>query len=376
MMEGMKASLIEKAQSYDRISVYRFICVLVALSVILGTGLVIIKPFLPALFLGLILTLATWHPFIWLEKRLEGRTTLAAAIMTLTLAVGFIIPLFVLGASLVDNFNGLSTSLTDALQAIPQTPPAWLSSIPLVSEAHADHIWANYVADTAFITDQLKAHVGPMSEIMLKVGASVGRGLVDLSLGILIAFFFFRHGLAAMRHLKVLLDKFFGLRARHLLNVSKNTMIGVIYGLLGTALAQATVAGIGYWIAHVPGPVFLAFLTFVLSPAPVGAPAIWIPVAIWLLAHHKIGMAMFIVAWGIFVVGVVDNIVRPWFISRGSEMPFSLMLLGLCGGIISFGFIGIFIGPTVLAVIYTLLLEWSKGKPAPAAEESPIIQAG
>jgi predicted PurR-regulated permease PerM len=150
-------------------------------------------------------------------------------------------------------------------------------------------------------------------------------------------------------------------------------MIGVVYGMLGTALAQATVAGIGFWIAGVPGPVFLALLTFLLSPAPIGPPLIWVPAAVWLFLHHHTGMGIFLALWGICGISMIDNVIRPYFISRGSKMPFSLMLLGVFGGIISFGFIGIFIGPTVLSVIYTLLMEWSRGKPDPA--QSELLQA-
>ena len=220
----MKESLIEKARSYDRLQVYRIICVVVALTVILGTGLAIIKPFLPALFLGLILTLATWHPFLWLETKLNGRTTYAAFMMTLMLAIGFIIPLLVMGLSLVDNFNGIITSLTAALQAIPDTPPAWLGHIPFVNEKHADRLWATYIADTAFLNDQMRVHATVISQWLLGIASSIGRGIVDLSLGIIVAFFFFCHGIAAVRHLKIQLDKFFCVRSRHLLNVSKNTM--------------------------------------------------------------------------------------------------------------------------------------------------------
>ena len=137
--------------------------------------------------------------------------------------------------------------------------------------------------------------------------------------------------------------------------VSVERPIGVVYGILGTALAQGVVAGIGFLIAGVPGAALLGLLTFFLSVVPVGPPMIWIPAAIWLFVQGSTGWAIFLGLWGVFVVSMVDNVLKPMIISHGSHLPFMLVLLGVLGGVAAFGFVGIFLGPTLLAVGYRMV---------------------
>jgi predicted PurR-regulated permease PerM len=142
-------------------------------------------------------------------------------------------------------------------------------------------------------------------------------------------------------------------------SIVSNTVRGVMYGLLGTALAQALVAGIGFAIAGVPAVLLLSVLVFVSSLIPVGPPLIWGGAAIWLFAQGSTGWGIFMLVWGFFLISGVDNVVRPMLISRGSSLPFLLTLLGVLGGVIAFGFVGLFIGPTLLAVGYSLASGWT-----------------
>jgi len=132
---------------------------------------------------------------------------------------------------------------------------------------------------------------------------------------------------------------------------------GVVYGILGTALVQAVMAGIGFVIAGVPGAALLALLTFFLSVVPLGPPLIWLPAAIWLFQQGSTGLGVFMLIWGLGVSSV-DNVVKPWLISQGSDLPFILIFFGVLGGALVFGFIGVFLGPTLLAVGFRLLEEW------------------
>lgn len=138
-----------------------------------------------------------------------------------------------------------------------------------------------------------------------------------------------------------------------------NTVRGVMYGLLGTALAQALVAAIGFAIAGVPAVLLLSVLVFVSSLIPVGPPVIWGGAAVWLFAQGSTGWGIFMLVWGFFGISSVDNVVRPMLISHGSSLPFLLTLLGVLGGVIAFGFVGLFIGPTLLAVGYSLMSGWT-----------------
>jgi predicted PurR-regulated permease PerM len=153
-----------------------------------------------------------------------------------------------------------------------------------------------------------------------------------------------------------------------LLEVAGNTVRGVVYGILGTALVQAIMAGVGFAIAGVPGAVLLALLTFFLSVVPVGPPLVWLPAAFWLFHQGRTGWGIFMIIWGIGV-STVDNFVKPWLISQGSAMPFILIFFGVLGGALAFGFIGVFIGPTLLAVGYRIVKEWSTAKAIASREE-------
>jgi predicted PurR-regulated permease PerM len=183
--------------------------------------------------------------------------------------------------------------------------------------------------------------------------------VVEVGLSVFLAFFIFRDGGAAAERLRTGINRIAGDRGKHLLEVAGNTVRGVVYGILGTALVQAIFAGLGFIIAGVPGAALLALLTFFLSVVPMGPPLIWIPAVIWLFSEGFTGRGIFMLIWGL-IISSVDNLVKPWLISQGSALPFVLIFFGVIGGAIAFGFIGVFLGPTLLAVLYRLIEEWSR----------------
>jgi predicted PurR-regulated permease PerM len=154
--------------------------------------------------------------------------------------------------------------------------------------------------------------------------------------------------------------------------VAGNTVRGVVYGILGTAIVQGVIAGIGFLIAGIPGAMLLGMLTFFLSVVPMGPPLVWIPCTIWLFSQGRTGMGIFMIVWGIGVSSI-DNVVKPWLISQGSAMPFVLIFFGVLGGALAFGFIGVFLGPTLLAVAYRLIEEWSRTSREPNREDAEDV---
>ncbi len=366
IFQGMKTGFenFDKMDISDRSAFYRTLVIVAGVILIIWGCVVIIKPFIPAALLAVIFTLATWPAFIWLNERLNKRKALAAFVMTLLLAACFLVPLIFLGTSLAENFQRLYAGVIAPMMASPADAPSWLIDMPVVGP-HLQDLWTQYIVTPSPQGGSLKDHVAPK---LIAIGAMLGRGLLDLSLGVLIAFFLFLHGNTVAHRLNLLIHKFVGSRGQHLLTVSKKTIIGVVYGVLGTALAQGALAGIGFHIAGVPGATFLGFMTMIISFIPMGPPVIWLPAAFWLFSHGQIGHGIFMGIWGLLVISGVDNIIRPYFISLGADLPLPLIFLGVFGGVLAFGFIGLFIGPTLLAVAYTLMIEWSAGdkKIAPA----------
>ena len=218
--------------------------------------------------------------------------------------------------------------------------------------------WQDLASDSAKLSETTKRFIEPLGTGLLAVSVAIGTGLLHLALSIFIAFFFFRDGLALGQRLTTSVQRIGGERGMHLLEVAGNTVRGVVYGILGTGLVQALMAGIGFLIAGVPGAALLALLTFFLSVVPVGPPLVWLPATLWLFHQGSTGWGIFMLAWGV-VVSSVDNVVKPWLISQGSDLPFILIFFGVLGGALVFGFIGVFIGPTLLAVGYRLVEEWA-----------------
>jgi predicted PurR-regulated permease PerM len=173
-----------------------------------------------------------------------------------------------------------------------------------------------------------------------------------------IAFFFYRDGEKLVERVSDVAQRALGGYSLRLVTVVGNTVRGVVYGFLGTAMAQGVLAAIGFSIVRAPGALLLGLLTFFLALVPLGCPLVWLPVTGWLLYTGRTGMGIFMGVWGLFVISGIDNVLRPYLTSREAKLPFILVFLGALGGILAFGFIGIFLGPTLLAVGFSLLYEF------------------
>jgi predicted PurR-regulated permease PerM len=354
----------------NNLVLYQLIAGLAAVTLILLGCIAVLRPFFPAALLAIIFTLATWPAFTWLTVRLRGNTRRAAVLMSLLLTLCFIAPLVIIGTSIADNYDRIYTTAQDSLKGDPGTTAARLHDMPYAGE-YLEKAWTAIASDRRALSAHLQEYSGPTTGVLLKLGKTIGAGLFDVTLGVIIAFFLFRHGTAAAERAQALIDTFGGENGRYLLAVCKDTLIAVVYGLLGTALAQGAFAALGFWIADVPGPTFLGLMVFFLSLIPMGPPLVWGPAALWLFSEGKTGWAIFLVAWGILVISMIDTVLKPWFVSRGSNLPLLLVLLGIMGGVMAFGFIGLFIGPTLLALAYSLLMEWSTVKKV--AEQSTAM---
>jgi predicted PurR-regulated permease PerM len=342
----------------DKVSLYRLLVALGAGFLILIGCAVVLQPFIPALMLALIFSLTTWPAYAWLNARLGGGQVKASLLMTLILALAFIVPLVILGTSVAENFAKMFSGVVVTLNTHTQDAPAWLTKTPVFGKQLGNK-WEDYAGDREKLLQTLTSHATTISGFVLAFAAAIGKGLIDLTLGVIITYFFFRYGLQASERIRNLIQGFAGERGQHLLLLSKKTMIGVIYGVLGTAIAQGAFAALGFWIADIPGAAFLGLLTFFLSIIPFGPPLIWIPATMWLVTEGNYYSAIFMAVYGAAVISMLDNIVRPYFISVGSNLPILLVLMGIIGGILAFGFIGLFIGPVLLAIAMTLIMEWS-----------------
>lgn len=334
------------------------IAVLAALVLVVVGCFFVLKPFLSALLWAVILTFSSWPAYRVLLGWVKGRRNFAAFLMTVAIAIVLLVPSVVIVLTLAGDVKEFASTTVAWFRQGPPAPPEWLARLPWVGKEITE-VWKNYAADSKQLLVAAEQFIDPLTSWLLMIGKAIGRGILELSLSMFLAFFFFRDGAKLGDRALALALRLSGDRGDHLLReVAGGTIRGVIYGILGTAMAQGLVAWIGFTIAGVPAAVLLGLMTFLISVIPMGPPLIWIPATIWVFQNDSVGMGIFMLLWGFFGISTIDNLIRPLIISQGNKMPFILIFMGVLGGGLAFGFIGIFLGPTLLAVSFRLAEEW------------------
>ncbi len=333
---------------------------------LLGVGCVyVLWPFMSSLAWAAILASTCWPALLWLDRMLKGRRVWSASLVTALITLVVLGPVTALAFGLADSMAQLGRGVSELMSSGLPDAPAWLRDVPLIGQSLFDY-WQRLAHDGQRLMTELSKLADPAQKLALDTGRMVGKGVVDLGLSVFLAFFLFLHGEALAVRLRVALSRLAGARSGYLIDITQGTVNGVIYGILGTALAQGVLASIGFLIAGVPGAMLLGVVTFFFSVVPVGPPLVWGGSAIWLFQQGELGWAVFVAVWGFFLVSTVDNVIKPFIISRGSRLPFAVVLLGVLGGVLAFGVIGVFLGPTLLALGYRLLSEWTTSDtPAP-----------
>ena len=336
---------------------------LVVLALLIVGCFLVLRPFMTALLWAAILCTTAWPLYQRLLARLRGHATLAALLMVLAIAVILLAPFIVVGATIADNADRVAAWWRQLLETGPPELPAWIAQLPVIGPRAAEY-WGSMAHDTAQVIEDLRKYIEPARKIALASGATFAAAVLQLALSIFIAFFFFRDGEIVVERLRGATERIAGERGFQLAVVAATTVRGVVLGILGTAIVQGVLAGLGLWIAGIKAAPLLGLLTFLLSPVPIGPPLVWVPAGLWLINVGETGWGLFVLAWGALVVSTIDNVIKPLIISRGSDLPFVLVLLGVLGGAVAFGFIGVFLGPVLLAVGYALLQAWVKTAPA------------
>ena len=337
---------------------FEYFAQLAVMSILVVGCFLVLRPFLAAMLLATVVCVSTWPLYLGLLRRMKGRQNIAAFTMTLSLALVVILPLALVAYNLADNVTAFYDGVKQAVEAGPLEPPAWVKGIPIVGGS-VDEYWHLLATSQEETLALVKRFLQSAKDFLLAGGILLGQGVVEMSLAAFVSFFFYRNGEALLRFLNVAMDRVVGTHAANVFGIINNTVQGVMYGLLGTALAQGFMATIGFAIAGVPAALLLGVVTCLLSLIPVGPPLIWGSAAIWLFYQGAVGWGIFMLLWGFFLISSVDNVVKPMLISRNSNLPFILVLFGVMGGVLAFGFVGVFIGPTLLAVGFSLLQEWT-----------------
>lgn len=319
---------------------------------------VVLAPFLSAILWASILTFTTWPAYALLREKLRLGPGGAAALMVAITTIVVVVPLALAAPGSAGEVQQMERWLTESLTAGLPPAPGWIFDIPLAGPTISE-LWNRWAHDLSAMVAFFRPYFGIGVQFGLGLLLGLANGVLQFVLALFVAFFLYISGETIAGRLVVIIRRIAGERADSLIAVTGETVRGVVYGILGTAVIQGMLTTFGLWVSGVPSAVLLGVVAGAMSVLPIGAPVVWIPAAIWLLASGETGWGLFLIAWGAVVIGSADNIIRPYFIARGAKLPFLLTTLGVLGGALAFGLLGVFLGPVLLAVAYTLIQEWS-----------------
>jgi len=330
----------------------------------IGVGCVLVLyPFFSAVLWAAILVFTTWPLCDWLHTHMRLRRGAAAGVMVALTAVVVVLPLALAAPGGANDVNHLRVVIDEALRAGLPSAPDWVYEIPALGRTLGD-LWNRWAADITVMVDALQPYFGIVLEGGLGLLLGLANGVLLFVLALFIAFFFYVYGEPIAERLRTILQRIAGARAKRLIEITGATVRGVVYGILLTAIVQGVLTALGLWVSGVPRPVLLGAVAGFLSVLPIGAPVVWIPAALWLMGSGHLGWGIFLGIYGVVAVSGADSVIRPWFIARGAQLPFLLTVLGVLGGAIAFGLLGIFLGPVLLGIGYTLINEWATAEEA------------
>ena len=326
-----------------------------ALLLLLFACFQVVRPFIFDLLWAAILCYVTWPLYIKLRGT-ELRPGLAAFFMVAPISIILLTPFLAAAVTLTDDINRIFLWLNQSAHTWPE-PPKWLQDIPVIGDYIKD-TWQVFGEDSNRIFNLARQFAFSGGRWLLEKSINLGVELLHLGLSILVLFFFYRDGESVAEHFIIAVQQLAGEQTQRILSIIRTSLRAVVYGILGTALVQALVGLIGLLLAGVPYPFVLGVISFFLAIIPAAMTLLWLPIAIWLLIQGDTGWAVFICLWFILLVGTIDNWLRPILISREVELPMILIIFGIFGGLLAFGFIGVFLGPTLLYTGFALIIDW------------------
>lgn len=317
----------------------------------------VLKFFIIPVVWATILAYVTWPVYQRILRWCGQRKNISALLMTMLLLLVIGIPLIIALFMLQQEGRNLFMNIQRQLYSGGLEVPHFLRNFPLVGP-EISRLVEQLNDDPREVAQSFKqwmqAHIGYGKLVFNEIT----RNVVKLSFAILTLFFFYRDGHALLEQVRTALNKVIGHRVHAYLHAIGETTRAVVYGIGLTALAQSILAGVGYVAAGTPNPMVLTLVTFLLALIPFGTPIAWGGVSIWLLSQGHTWEAAGLAIWGLCVVSWIDNIIRPLVISGATQIPFLLIMFGVLGGLASFGMVGLFIGPVILAVLLAVWREW------------------
>ncbi|HAY28108.1 MAG TPA: AI-2E family transporter YdiK [Candidatus Accumulibacter phosphatis] len=345
-----------------------FLCVLIAAS------LWILRPFLPALIWATMVVVASWPLLLRLQRSFGNRRLPAVILMTLLVLLGLVVPLSVAIATIVGNADQIAEwgrSLSGL--RMQGSPPAWVGEVPVVG-GRLEHAWRQIAATgTNELATRVAPYAGNLTRWFVSEIGSFGLVFVQFLLTVALSAVLYASGEKAAAGVRRFGYRLAGERGEGAVILAGQAARAVALGVGVTAVVQSLLGGIGLAIAGVPFAPVLTAVMFMFCIAQLGPTLVLAPAVVWLYWGDNTGWGTFLLVWTVFV-GTMDNFLRPILIRQGADLPLLLILSGVIGGMLAFGLVGLFVGPVILAVAYTLLDAWVSEVP-PEVGRAPAVTA-
>jgi len=340
-----------------QIDLTRYVLAVLFTGALIAACFWILQPFLGAIIWAVMIVVATWPLMRRVQGLLGGHRWAAVTVMSIVLLLILIVPLAAAIGTLVANVDVLTGWAKSLSELRLPSPPSWLAGLPLVGE-QAARLWQQVATDGIQpLGGKLAPYAGTLGRWLVGQLGTFGAILLQFVLTILAAAVLYAHGEGAAEFALHFGRRLAGDHGEDAVRLSALAIRGVALGVVVTAFVQAVIGGLGLLIAGVPFAPVLTALMFLLAVAQIGAVPVLVVPIIWLYLTDSPGWGTFLLVVAI-IAGTLDNVLRPFLIRKGADLPLLLIFVGVIGGLIAFGLIGIFVGPLVLAVSYTLLKAW------------------
>jgi predicted PurR-regulated permease PerM len=317
----------------------------------------VIRPFLPATIWAVTLVIASWPMLLHVEAALGGKRGRAVVAMTLALLLVVALPLWMAISTILSHSQQIM-SLVSSLQSFKlPDPPQWLGDIPVIGDTAVEQWQVIAAIDVTDAMKQITPYAGEITQWFVGTVGGLAGFFIELLLTIVIATVLYSSGEAAANWFTQFAHRLAGDRGRNAVILAGQAIRAVALGVVVTAIVQSIIGGVGLALAGVPQTGVLTGVMFMMCIAQLGPSPVLIPAVIWLFAVGDTLHGVTLTVFSVVAIGI-DNFLRPILIRRGADLPMMLILVGVIGGLLCFGLVGLFLGPVVLAVTYTLLQAW------------------
>ncbi|WP_408536073.1 AI-2E family transporter YdiK [Paraburkholderia fungorum] len=372
---GLIACQENDLNSRAQADIARILLIIVILSLLIFGSLYIVRPFLPALIWATMIVVATWPVMLGIQKRIGGRRWIAVTVMLAGLLVVIVLPLYAAVSTIAEHGG----DIIEQTKALPNytlpPPPHWLHEVPLAGERFSGEWQRLSDAGPGGVLAQVQPYAMIAAKWLLSQAGTVGVLVIHLMLTVIISGILYSQGEAASASVMRFAARVAAERGAAAVRLAGLSIRAVALGIVVTAAAQAALAGLGLYVAGIPGAGILTALILILCLAQIGPGLPLIGAVVWLIYHDQLVAGIALGVWSVFVV-LLDNVLRPLLIKRGVDLSLLLILTGVLGGVIAFGIVGLFIGPVILAVTFTLLQAWIDEEAPSAPIEPTLTSAG